>query len=127
MNVELLYINDTDVPITITNGSSCGFDEGNKITDEYLIPPQGTLILHITNSTYQGAGPSINEIDIYASDCYAIYGDLEMCDYGYISGLGNTGLADISNYDNRTKISKNSFEFTYRFTEETKAAAVPCE
>jgi hypothetical protein len=123
LKIKLNYFNETSTPITIKYGSSCGFDEGSSISDEYLIPPDKNLILHITNPTYQGAGPSIDDIDLYLSaGCLIHY--MDNLDSKCI-GISE-GFYDLTNYENRIKKAENSFEFSYRFTEEKKGLASIC-
>jgi len=123
LTIQIVYINDTNSTIKIGDGGSCGFDEGNAISDFYTIEPQDTLILNRTNPEYMGTA-SINNISLYqGGGCRAMYMENE----GSVCTGFSQGFYEVTNYENRKKTGKNSFEFTYRFTDETKAAAVACE
>ena len=134
-NAIFYYINETKDTITFTGGSGCGYHEfleGGSIPEEDAsaqIMPGDTLILHHVDFEYY----TLFTIDNYIlrnGGCLAIY-DSDTCDTGYDPDPSSDrrkryGFGDIKNYENRKKTGKDSFEFTYRFTKETKAQAGNC-
>ena len=133
------YINETTDTITIAGGSGCGYHEflkGGSVTIQIpeddasaQIMPGDTLILHHINLRIWGGPPYTvdNYGPHYARGCVAIY-DSDTCDTGYDPDPSSDrrksyGFGNIINYENRKEIGRQSFEFTYRFTKETKAQA----
>ena len=124
-NVTINYINDTNDSITISGG--CFFDElnfGDDITSTLKILPSDTLTVHQTDRREYTLEEefTIEDFQIIPGGCVAVYGDNIKCD-------GSSGRAFLKNenYEKREEVSKNNFEFTYRFTEATKEAAGSCK
>jgi len=66
-----------------------------------------------------GVKPNINNFPVSIFFCSMMYkdGDILKCE---------NKVEDIENYEDRKEVTPLVFEFTFRFTEERKAAAEPC-
>ena len=87
----------------------------------YIIQPGDTLIHTESLTSEYSEKPSINNYDPFADSAGSrifIYGDNSQCEHG---------LLRIENYEDRKEISPLEFEFTFRFTDEKRANAIPCE
>lgn len=127
INATFNYINATSEEIRIYGG--CGFDvtticNGFQCFQLGLsIPSNDTIIVQQSNRIIMKSDkPSVNNLDLFTTECWTIYGDSLKCDVN-----GFSGIRGLENYEKREEVSKNSFEFTYRFTEETMAAAQECK
>lgn len=124
VNVTFNYINETSEIVRIFGG--CGFDSldtRSGFENALLVQPNETLITRQTDRIIMKSDkPSVSNFDLFTSGCRAIYGDSVKCD---VSGF--FGIRGLENYENREELSKNNFEFTYRFTEETMNEAGNCE
>ena len=119
VNGTFIYINETQESVYIAG--NCSFE--NNVYNGTEIPAGDTVILYIVNSLLDGGDVSINdELVFYGGlSCKAIYGDSIKC------ANYQSDFKLMKNYENRKEISKNNLELTYRFTEETKAAAPSCK
>ncbi|MFK7747089.1 MAG: hypothetical protein AB8B65_01730 [Kordia sp.] len=84
----------------------------------YVIQPKDTLIHTESYTSEYNNKPSIDNYDPFppAGNIF-IYGDNSQCE---------RGIDKIENYENRREISELEFEFTFRFTEEKRENAEPC-
>ena len=119
------FINKTNDSIIVLG--DCGFDEMgslDQIGAQLVIPNDDTVIWHQTQRRISSNTPeiTIDDVPLFIGSCYAIYGDSLKCD-----GSFDSGFIDKDNYEKREEVSKNNFEFTYRFTEATKEAAASCK
>ena len=114
-----IYINETSESVYIAG--NCGFVNNSFSGTE--VAAGDTMTLSIFNELTTGGGISINDKYVFYSglSCEAIYGDSVKCSYYPLD------FRLMKNYENRKEISKNNLELTYRFTEETKAAAPSCQ
>ena len=120
IDVTFYYINETNDTVTISG--FCGFDEFKNLQSQSIDILSGdTLILHQKERVYTiPPNPSVENITLYTGgDCKAVYNN-EKCS-GILDDFGN-----ILHYEDRKEISPLVFEFTFRFTEEKKATAEPC-
>ena len=84
----------------------------------YIIQPGDTLIHTESLTSEYSEKPNINNYDPFATNnSLFIYGDNSKCEYR---------LTRIENYENRKEISSLEFQFTFRFTEEKRENAEPC-
>lgn len=125
INVTINFINDTNDSITIRGG--CFFDEldfGDDITSTLKVNSGDTLTVHQTDRREYTSKEELTIDDFYIipGPCGAMYGDSLKCE-----GSFNTAFLKNENYEKREEISKNNFEFTYRFTGATKEAAGKCQ
>ena len=83
------------------------------------IYPGDTLVFQQSNHLEYSEKPSNNNYSPFPWGVCLFFYDKE-------KRICESGLRNIENYDNRKEISPLVFEFTFRFTEERKANAVPC-
>jgi hypothetical protein len=120
IDVTFYYINETSETVTISG--FCGFDEFKNLQSQSIdILPGNTLVLHQKERMYTiPPNPSVEKITLYTGgDCKVTYNN-ESCS-GILDDFGN-----ILHYEDRKEVSPLVFEFTFRFTEEKKAQAEPC-
>lgn len=125
-DLTIHYENQTDVVVKITG--NCGFQELERVDTIYIDANSTISVLNLDMEVYTKNQPNIDTISPFkGGGCFAVYSESIKCDYGYISSIGDSGFRLIENYTDREKISKNSFEITYTFTQETMDAAVECQ
>lgn len=120
IDITFYYINDTIDTVSISG--TCGFDEFKSRQNQSIdLLPGDTLSLHQKERKYTiPPNPSIDNITLYTGgDCRVVYNN-KYCS-GILDDFGN-----ISHYESRKEVSPLVFEFTFRFTEERKANANPC-
>ena len=106
---EITFINETTSTIFV-KGDSCEISN---------ILPNSSLIYQ--NIQYHPGSslndkPNINNFKIFIP-CSFFYGNTEKCE---------PGVQDIENYEDKKEPRSLKFELTFRFTEERKVAAEPC-
>ena len=85
---------------------------------DYVIQPGDTLIHTESYTSVYKNKPSINNYDPFATNnSLFIYDNNSECELG---------LSNIENYENRKEVAPLEFEFTFRFTEEKRQNAEPC-
>lgn len=84
---------------------------------DYVIQPGETLVHSETYSNEYSNKPTEDSYQPFPHSYLFFYGDGTNCEIG---------LTDIENYENRKEVEPLVFELTFRFTEERKANAEPC-
>ncbi len=84
----------------------------------YVIQPGETIVHKETYTTEYINKPSIDNYNPFSkSNSLFVYGNNSQCEYG---------LNKIENYENKKEIAPLEFEFTFRFTENKRENAEPC-
>lgn len=124
INASFMFINNASVFVEISG--SCGFEEG---IDESLrgnvinIAPGDSILVMQKDRVYTvPPSPSIDNIDHFPGSCFAVYGDSIKCEFGAFTGIRN-----LDNYEKVEEVTKNNFQFVYRFTDNTMSDARDCE
>lgn len=86
----------------------------SEVGCERDVEPNGILIFEFNERL--GTKPDVNNFPVSVFYCEMMYkdGDVFRCERG------------IENYEDRKEVSPLVFEYTFRFTEEKKAQAEPC-
>ena len=89
----------------------------SEVGCERDVEPNGILIFEFDERL--GTKPDINNFPVSVFYCEMMYkdGDILKCE---------SGVENIENYEDRKEVSPLVFEFTFRFTDEKKAIAEPC-
>ena len=119
--LTLVFINDLSEDVYLIGGLSCC----DSCADSVLVSKNSMKTLIQTRITNKEI--NISDIQPFPSGCLGFYEESKLCDFGFTSQEGETGIGSLDNYENQRELSADKFEITYRLNDSSRDFAQECD